>query len=197
MSSTRRRRRVKESCDNEGVISQLKADLDALRLARVGELPSKNNDDDKLPTRTSSGVGGNLGVGGFNPYGYYGNPFLMSGPLSWAFSLNYFIFSVNQFIEAVGMNSVALLQVYSQVIYLWKVYSNLFMKSNFRKWIQQKSKESKLLRFLFIVGAIAISAQLTKVVRYLLSNMSGTGNLGIKLSSGNGIQGNIPNSTSQ
>ncbi len=94
---------------------------------------------------------------------------MMGGPFSWLYSINYMVFAVGQFIEVIKMNSQHFVNMYNQLSRTIRLYCQYVFNSKFRKWLQTKSKQNKILRFLFILSSIAIASQTARLLRLLVS----------------------------
>jgi hypothetical protein len=143
------------------------------RPANTPSIHNRNNPGQQIPAqqRNYGGTPMNYGYGmyGMGPYGGYGMNSLYSGPMMYIQSFNYFIMSIGHFFDLIGVSSHALIEgIYA----IGKMLKDLEMKirtSEFRRWLQQKSKKSKLLRFLFILSSMAIAVQLSKLLKFLIA----------------------------
>lgn len=103
-------------------------------------------------------------------YGYgYGmmNPYAM-GPLYFIQNINYFVMSIGHFFDLIGMSSHALLETLRSFIALLKQLEMKIRTSEFRRWLQRKSRKSRLLRFLFVIASTALSIQISKWMKVLI-----------------------------
>ena len=91
-----------------------------------------------------------------------------SGPLSIIYSINYFIAMASQIFAMLGMNSHALMQLFSHLKATMKSLEHSILHSEFRRWIVRKSKKSKLFRFLLVMSSILLSSQAFRLVKYLI-----------------------------
>ena len=119
------------------------------------------------------GYGGyGMGMGSMYGMGYgmmgYGGMGMMMGPLSFINSINYFIMSIGQIFSMVGMSSHALSGTFQNIVTALKHLELSIRQSEFRRWLQLKSKKSKVLRFVFVISAMAISMQGARMVKSLL-----------------------------
>ncbi len=87
-----------------------------------------------------------------------------SGPLSWIYSLNYFITSVGHMANIVGMNSHAIMAAYhSAYASLMEIITRV-RTSEIRRILQRKCRRSRLFRYLFIVACSGLCGAALKVV---------------------------------
>jgi|EP01040_Poterioochromonas_malhamensis_P001180 hypothetical protein len=103
-------------------------------------------------------------------YGYgYGmmNPYTM-GPLYFIQNITYFMMSIGHMFDLVGVSSQALLETLRAFMALLKQIEMKIRTSQFRRWLQRKSKKSKILRFIFVLFSMALSIQLSKWMKVLL-----------------------------
>lgn len=112
----------------------------------------------------SAGMGAMMGMSSM--MGMYGLG-SMGGPLSWLYSLNYFISSLGIMYEWLGMNSHAIIQLYHSTIQSVRRVIMIVRQSGFRRWLQQKSRQSVVLRFLFIAVTMGIASQVMNLVRLI------------------------------
>ncbi len=87
-----------------------------------------------------------------------------SGPLSWIYSLNYFITSVGHMANIVGMNSHALMAAYHSAYATLKDIITRIRTSELRRILQRKCRRSRLFRFLFIAACSGLCGAALKVV---------------------------------
>jgi hypothetical protein len=107
------------------------------------------------------------GYGSYPMMGSFGYNSGMMGPFSWIYSINYFIMNMGQVMDMLGMNTHALLLLVKKLRDLIKRIELAVRHSEFRRWLQRKSKKSQLLRFLFVFTAMAVTSQIIKLVRLL------------------------------
>jgi hypothetical protein len=130
----------------------------------------------------SGGYGGmNGGYGGYGGGGMYGmggmemgmgmgmgmGSHMMMGPFSWIYSLNNIVHSIPMMMDVLGMNSQMLYQMFSQTYKLLMTVVTLIKRSEFRRFLQHKSRRSKALRFMFIVGAMGIASQMIRIAKLI------------------------------
>jgi len=116
------------------------------------------------------GFGGSAGMGAMmglsSMMGMYGLG-SMGGPLSWLYSLNYFVSSLGIMYEWFGMNSHAILQLYHSTLGMIRRLVMIIRQSSFRRWLQQKSRKSAVVRFLFVVITMGIVSQAITLARFI------------------------------
>lgn len=115
-----------------------------------------------------SGYGG-YGMGmGFGGMGGYGGGGLMMGPLNFFYSINYFINSITQVLYMLGMNSHVLFDSINSIKQLLLKLEITVRNSEFRKWLQQKSKKSKIIRYAFVLISMFLASQTVQIVKYII-----------------------------
>lgn len=87
-----------------------------------------------------------------------------SGPLSWIYSLNYFITSIGHMATVLGMNSHALLAAYQSAYAGLHSIITRIRTSEMRRVIQRKCKRSSLFRFLFIAACSTLGGAALKII---------------------------------
>jgi hypothetical protein len=127
----------------------------------------------------SGGYGGmSGGYGGYGGAGLYGmggmgmgmGSHMMMGPFSWIYSLNNIVHSIPMMMDVLGMNSQMLYQMFSQTCKLLMTVVTLVKRSEFRRFLQHKSRRSKALRFMFIVGAMGIASQVVRLAKLIAAH---------------------------
>jgi hypothetical protein len=107
-------------------------------------------------------------------YGMYGMGMGMygygMGPLHFIQNINHFVMSIGYFFDLLGVGCHALVEGYYALVEILKKIEKKIRTSEFRRWIQMKSKQSKLLRFIFIFSSMAIAVQVTKLFKLLIVN---------------------------
>lgn len=119
------------------------------------------------------GYGGGMGYGGMG-YGGMGmgmmgmNPMMgiLSGPMSLIYSLNFFIASLGQIMEVLGMNAHVIINLYRTTYEAYRQIVERIRTSESRRWLQRKCKKSRLLRWLLIVASCAVVGSAVKVVQF-------------------------------
>lgn len=100
-----------------------------------------------------------------------------SGPLSWIYSINYFITSVGHMVSVLGMNSHALLRAYQAAHTAILGLVTHIRTSEMRRVLQRKCKRSTLLRFLFVAGCSTLCGAALKILHLYWSYFR-TGRIG-------------------
>lgn len=131
----------------------------------------------------SGGYGGmSGGYGGYGGGGMYGmggmgmgmgmgmGSHMMMGPFSWIYSLNNIVHSIPMMMDVLGMNSQMLYQMFSQTYTLLMTVVTLVKRSEFRRFLQHKSRRSKALRFMFIIGAMGIASQVVRLAKLIAAH---------------------------
>jgi hypothetical protein len=106
------------------------------------------------------GYGMGLGLGGMGMIGGY-------GPFSWIYSLNYFVNSLGMMLNMIGMSSHAIIHLYHAAYEQVNVLMNIVKNSEVRRWLQRKSRQSRVLRYIFIKTAMAAVSQVSKLAKAL------------------------------
>lgn len=109
------------------------------------------------------GMGSMYGMGGMG----MGMGMGMMGPFSWIYSLNNIIHSIPMMVDVLGMNSQMIYDLYNQILALLMKLINLVKRSDFRRFLQQKSRRSRALRIIFIVISMGLASQAIRLVRLL------------------------------
>lgn len=115
------------------------------------------------------GMGG-YGYGGMRPFGSIGSP--GGDPFGWIYSLNSFVFSLMQVMNMLGMNANVLFQSYQMISGVVIKLVAIVKKSKFRRWLQAKSRQSNLVRWLFVFTSMILVSQAVKIVHYVIENSS-------------------------
>lgn len=161
--------------------------------AQRNSIHIQNKDSSKLnPVRNSirnNTIPGSFGSMYSNPmaYGGYNNSYgmmgygagmgmngmmgggMMAGPMNLIYSINYFIAMVGQITTMLGMSSQALIHLYSMAAEALAKAEVKVRQSAIRRWFQQKSRKSPLLRWLFIITSMAIASQIARLLKYLVA----------------------------
>jgi hypothetical protein len=114
-----------------------------------------------------------------SPNGYSGysgnmmsmNPMMMMGghgPFQLIHNINYFIYSIGHLFDFVGYASYGLLETCKSLLNLLKRLEMKIRSSEFRRWLQKKSRKSAMLRFLFLLCSVALSFQLSNLIKHFL-----------------------------
>ncbi len=93
----------------------------------------------------------------------------MNGPMNFIYSVNYFIGILSQMYHMVGMNAHVAVHLFQSTSMLLLKLENVVRTSEFRRWIQRKSKKSAVLRYLFVLSSMAIVGQVVRLVRFLVA----------------------------
>lgn len=128
----------------------------------------------------SSGYGGmGGGYGGYGGGGMYGmggmgmgmgmgmGSHMMMGPFSWIYSLNNLVHSIPMMMDILGMNSQMLYQIFNQTCAMLMKIVTIVRTSGFRRFLQQKSRRSKVLRLIFIFGSMGLASQALKLAKLI------------------------------
>lgn len=125
-----------------------------------------------------------FGPHGRSQYGFYGNPmmnFMMPGmsggvgdgnplitSLQYLQGLSYVVYSLGQMFDMIGMNASSIYQGYLMIYSMIQKLVLIAKNSSFRKWMQTKSKKSRIVRYLFV----ALSMVATYSVIHLFHTIS-------------------------
>jgi hypothetical protein len=90
------------------------------------------------------------------------------GPMRIINNINYFFIAISQFMDIIGASSQALFHVCTSLAASLKILYLSIRQSSFRRWIQRKSKQSKLLRVIFVLTAIVGAYQFSKIAKRVL-----------------------------
>jgi hypothetical protein len=129
-----------------------------------------------------NGYGG-YGMGGYGGMGYgmygmgyggmgYGGMGMLMGPMAWINSINYLFMTVHQLVGMLGMNSHLFVNMVKGLSLSLQRFEATIRQSSFRFWLQQKSKKSKLLRFIFVLASMALAAQGARFFRDALMHIT-------------------------
>lgn len=110
---------------------------------------------------------GGMGMGGMYGMGGMGMGMGMMGPFSWIYSLNNIIHSIPMMVDVLGMNSQMVYDLYNQILGMLMKIINFVKKSDFRRFLQQKSRRSKALRIIFILASMGLASQAMRLVKLL------------------------------
>jgi hypothetical protein len=146
--------------------------------SKNSEITNKSNNSINVGATMQQRIGysnGSVPYGSSMGYGYGSYPMMgsfgynsgMMGPFGWIYSINYFIMNMGQVMDMLGMNTHALLLLVKKLRDLIKRIELAVRHSEFRRWLQRKSKKSQLLRFLFVFTAMAVTSQIIKLVRLI------------------------------
>jgi hypothetical protein len=103
------------------------------------------------------------GFGGTNPDP--SNPFVTS--LQWLQYLNYIVYSLGNIIDMIGMNANAIVNAYHVASGFMQNLIKIIKQSDFRKWMLQKSKKSKVVRYLFVFLSMLATHLTFRLIRFL------------------------------
>jgi hypothetical protein len=135
-------------------------------------LPNTNGRPHLHPRMYSAGFG--MGPG----FGFYGGGFGGTGSdpittlLQWLQKLNYIIYTVGHMMDTIGMNASAIMQCYCMVSERLQQLLQIVKQSEFRKWIKQKSKKSKVLKYLFVFLSMILTSLAIRTVRFVFLTIS-------------------------
>lgn len=141
--------------------------------------PQRMNQNQNTNNMNGGRYGGMYGGGMNGGYGGYGGGMygmgmgmgmspMMMGPFSWIYSLNNMIHSIPMMMDVLGMNSQMLLKILNQVYAMLTNICKMIKTSQFRRFLQQKSKRSKVLRVIFIVVSMGLASQAVRLVKLLI-----------------------------
>lgn len=88
-----------------------------------------------------------------------------NNPIAWIYSINQMIYSISYALDMIGMNSQQIQNLYFR---LYQIYENIleYIKSSkVRKWIQEKSKRSRLFRIFIICMTMIVSTQVARLLQ--------------------------------
>lgn len=121
--------------------------------------------------RYGGGMGGMYGMGGMGMgmgMGMGSHMMMgMGGPMSWIYSLNSIVHSIPMMMDVLGMNSHMLYNLYCETCALLMKIVNIVKRSDFRRFLQQKSRRSKALRFIFVVISMGLASQAVRLARLI------------------------------
>ena len=106
------------------------------------------------------GMGMGMGMGSHMMMG-------MGGPMSWIYSLNSIVHSIPMMMDVLGMNSQMLYKLYCETCVLLMKIVNIVKRSDFRRFLQQKSRRSKALRFIFVIVSMGLASQAVRLARLI------------------------------
>ncbi len=115
---------------------------------------------------------GNIAMMG-NAFAFSGSPYsggMYGNPMSFIYSMNYFISMVSQVAYVLSMNSHMFMDSCRTVSAMVSGLEKLVRQSELRRWLQRKSKKSAVLRYVFVLSSMAIAAQLYRLARNLVMN---------------------------
>ena len=119
------------------------------------------------------GMGGSMGMMGMmSMMPFMGGGMGGGGPMSWIYSLNYFVSSVGHMMALVGMNSQALMGVYHNAFSSYQQIVQRVKTSEIRRIIQRKCKRSRLFKFLFTTAVAGLVGAAVKVVQAYIGYQS-------------------------
>mmetsp|Transcript_21270 Transcript_21270/g.35628 ORF Transcript_21270/g.35628 Transcript_21270/m.35628 type:complete len:278 (+) Transcript_21270:134-967(+) len=125
-------------------------------------------------TGTMYGMGGMGYGGGMMGYGMgYGMGGMMGGPMAILYSINYFIAMIGQLTAMLGMSSQAVWHLFGIAKEALIKLEKIIRTSEFRRWLQRKSRKSPLLRYLFVVSSMLLTSQVIRLARYLIESQLG------------------------
>lgn len=112
------------------------------------------------------GYGGmGYGMGGMMGGGMMGG---MMGPMNMIYSVNYFIAMIGQVTTMLGMSTQAVGHLYHMAREALFKAEQSVRQSEMRRWLQRKSKQSPLLRWLLILTSMLAASQIIRFLRYLI-----------------------------
>lgn len=112
---------------------------------------------------------GMMGMGMMSPYMMGGHGMMGgTGPMSFIYSINYSIAMIGQVITMLGMSTQAIMHLYHMAVDTFMKVEKMIRQSAIRRWFQQKSKKSPLLRWIFILSTMAVVNQVVKLLKYLI-----------------------------
>lgn len=115
------------------------------------------------------GMGSMYGMGGYGGMGY-GMGGMMAGPMQLIYSINYFISTISQMMDMLGMSSHAIFHLLQRLKEMLKAIEVSIRTSPTRRWLQQKCKKSAVLRFVLVIGSMIAAAQLSKLIKSLVKS---------------------------
>jgi hypothetical protein len=116
------------------------------------------------------GMGGGYGGMGMGMGGMGMGGMGMMGPFSWIYSLNNIIHSIPMVVDVLGMNSQMVYDLYNQILAILMKIINFVKKSDFRRFLQQKSRRSRALRIAFIIVSMGLASQAMRLVKLLVQH---------------------------
>lgn len=106
----------------------------------------------------------------------YGSPMgggMLSGPMHLIYSINYFIMSLGQVCEMVGISAQSIVQLARTAVSALGQLEVTVRQSELRRWMQRKCRRSRALRLLFMLAAMALSFQASRLAQQLLGRQIG------------------------
>ena len=122
------------------------------------------------------GMGGGYGGYGGGMYGMGGmgmgmgmgmGSHMMMGPFSWIYSLNNIVHSIPMMMDVLGMNSQMLYHLYIETCSMLMKIVNIVKRSDFRRFLQQKSRRSQALRMIFILVSMGLASQAVRIAKLI------------------------------
>ena len=111
---------------------------------------------------------GMMGMGMMSPYMMGGHGMMGGGPMSFIYSINYSRAMIGQVMAMLGMSTQAIIHLYHMAVDTFIKAEKMIRQSAIRRWFQQKSKKSPLLRWIFILSTMALVNQVVKLLKYLI-----------------------------
>jgi len=144
---------------------------------------------------TYRGYGGQMGYSGMG-YGMGGMGLMgmggVGGYFGWIYSLQSAMYSLGALMEFTGIAVQGIVHVTRQLYYKFHQFRYTVMRSDTRQWLQRKCKKSRILRWLLIFGASALTNSAINLIKYLLK-LQQRGNL---IEGGGFVSGQQPGSSS-
>jgi hypothetical protein len=147
--------------------------------------PANFNTHNRQTNHNSLSRGGHMG-GGYNPYGggmfpggmyggmmmggMMGHPGAGGGMMGFLYTMNYFVNMASQVVYFLGMNSHRITEAVKSAKTALVNLEKIVRQSEFRRWMQRKSKKSVILRYLFVFMSAVLAHQLTTIARFAIEH---------------------------
>eukprot|EP01034_Spumella_vulgaris_P024082 gene24081-30385_t len=116
--------------------------------------------------------------GGMMMSGMMGHPGAGGGMMNFLCTMNYFVSMASQAVYFLGMNSHRIVDAVKTAKAALVNLEKIVRQSEFRRWMQRKSKKSVILRYLFVFMSAVLAHQLTNIAKYAFEHyMTGRASL--------------------
>ena len=113
---------------------------------------------------------GGMYGGGMMMGGMMGHPGTGGGMMGFLYTMNYFVSMASQAVYFLGMNSHRIAEAVKSAKAALVNLEKIVRQSEFRRWMQRKSKKSAILRYLFVFTSAVLAHQLTTIARYAIEH---------------------------
>ncbi len=90
--------------------------------------------------------------------------------MGFLYTMNYFVSMASQAVYFLGMNSHRIAEAMKSAKAALVNLEKIVRQSEFRRWMQRKSKKSAILRYLFVFTSAVLAHQLTTIARYAIEH---------------------------